>query len=224
MIELDLNSPNTKQAMLRLGVSPEELKMPLKGNNIDFKSEMKLYQKSIKSVKAARNYIIALKYVKTYEVSGRKTADVYRQKLGILNKYILDNGDKDDIINKNEIEKEVEIDDNKSITKEDVDHYVHPLDSESFPQIRERSNTIHSKQSISILTNKKQSNFISKQHQAYSLLQLNSLKELKTQRRINQSRMESYQQMPFATVDDIDDQIASKGAKTLIRNYSQKIA
>ena len=42
-------------------------------------------------------------------------------------------------------------------------------------------------------------------------------------RKITQSRIESYQQLPFTTVDDVDDEIVNKGAKWLINDYSNKI-
>jgi hypothetical protein len=64
---------------------------------------------------------------------------------------------------------------------------------------------------------------MSKQHQAYNLICLKSATGAKRRYPLGQSRMESYQQLPFTTIDSIDDQIAQKGAKSLIRNYSQRL-
>lgn len=41
--------------------------------------------------------------------------------------------------------------------------------------------------------------------------------------KLAQSKFDSYQQMQFTSVDDIDDAIVKVGAKSLLRNYSQKI-
>ena len=81
---LDLNSPTTKQAMLRLGIHKSELELPnrtpldklassverevakLQDNN-----KMGLFKKAVKAVKNERNHILALKYLKHYEVGGK---------------------------------------------------------------------------------------------------------------------------------------------------------
>lgn len=64
---------------------------------------------------------------------------------------------------------------------------------------------------------------MSKQHQAYNLICLKSATGAKKRYPLGQSRIENYQQLPFTSIDSIDDQIAQKGAKWLIRNYSQRI-
>lgn len=65
---------------------------------------------------------------------------------------------------------------------------------------------------------------MSKRHQAYSLLYLNKMgSNQKLNRKLTQSRIESYQQVPFTTVDDIDDAILQKGMYGLLDTYSNKI-
>ena len=63
----------------------------------------------------------------------------------------------------------------------------------------------------------------SRRYQAYSLLYSNNIASASKRKRINQSKFDSYQQIPFTSVDDIDDAIIKIGAKSLLKNYSQKI-
>lgn len=161
-----------------------------------------------------------------------KGSEVYRHKLGLLNRYIRawtateTNRDKDDVRSKAELEPELinVMNAPESVYHPDIEEDQIDNENEFFPQIRERSPTLTSKHSVSMYSQKRQKNFVSKQHQAYSILQLRDLKNYPSDRnKLAQSRIEGYQQMSFTSVDDIDEEIVQKGARSLIRNYSQQI-
>lgn len=154
-----------------------------------------------------RNHILALKYIKTYESSGKKSSDIYRYKLGFVNQYLLESQDKDDVQSK----ADIDINDDKSNPEKDT-FDGQPEDNEFLPKVRDRSQTIVSKQEAFVPMRQKKSQFISKQHQAYSILKYKeSRNSPKTSRNLVQSRVESYHRLPMTTFDNIDDEIIDKG-------------
>lgn len=104
-----------------------------------------------------------------------------------------------------------DMDDDKSNPRKDTID-VQPEDNEFLPKVRDRSQTIVSKQETFVPMQHKKSQFISKQHQAYSILKYKeSQNSPKTSRNQAQSRVESYHRLPMTTFDNIDDEIINKG-------------
>jgi hypothetical protein len=102
------------------------------------------------------------------------------------------------------------MDDVKSTSRKDTIDGQHD-DNEFLPQVREVSQTGVSKQEAFIPMDNKKSQFISKQHQAYSILKYKeSMNAPRTTRNQTQSRVESYHRLPMTTFDNIDDEIVNK--------------
>lgn len=179
------------------------------------KTNLKLWKNTVKDVTKERNTILALKMIKTYENEGKKSSDVYRHKLGLGSKQIKDNV----IENDNDSPNKVSVD-NTLDTQEvnpisrigTLDRAESPEMSELFPRIGDRSHTVSSKRSGDISRNYKGNKVASKQHQAYSILKLKSMKKSpRAGRKVAQSRIESYHRQPLTTFDHVDDEIVDQG-------------
>ncbi|CAI2360239.1 unnamed protein product [Moneuplotes crassus] len=241
---LNLDSPTTKQAMLRLGVKRNELFKPSPSRidkkktsaerkiiNMQDKGKFKLWRKTVKDIAQERNTILALKYIKTYESDGKKNSDIYRYKLGLGKKRTVDNSK----LNLNESESlgktpnENYQNNNESPSHPKIitlERAESPDYSELFPKIgSDKSPKFSSKQSRGASQSQKRTDFISKKHQAYSILKLKDMKKSsKSSRNLPKSRVEKYLRHPLTNFDHIDDEIVNKGIFDLKSSKASQIA
>lgn len=106
-----------------------------------------------------------------HHINAKKASEMYRVKLGLLNKFTFHPAKaKKDETQKLDGKDLLEPQTNDSVQKEDNKEKSSYGAFEMFPEIRDRSNTIDSKRSYSIISRSKQREVVSRRHQAYSLL------------------------------------------------------
>jgi len=160
-----------------------------------------------------RNTILALKYLKTYESSGKKDSEIYRYKLG-LDRRDLQENTSNSIIGQDSINKgaDNQVDKEDDIVSRNGTLETQEFQNEFLPQIRDRSQTIHSKTSDRNFKSIKTSRFISKQHQAYSIIRYKESKNSpQSIRKLALSRIESNHRNPLTSFDRYDDEILKAG-------------